>query len=99
MALKITTPVSASALETQLHTGREDSAALTEIRRLLHERTGSDFSAYRAATFQRRVVNRIISTGIGDLERYAQFLRDEPDEAQHLLARITIKVSRFYRHA
>jgi chemotaxis methyl-accepting protein methylase len=66
---------------------------------VVHERTGRDFSGYRVGTTERRIVNRMISAGIGSMEEYLRYLRATPDEAWLLLDRLTIKVSRFYRHA
>jgi chemotaxis protein methyltransferase CheR/two-component system CheB/CheR fusion protein len=65
---------------------------------LVRSRTGVDFSRYRAATVERRIANRMISVGAGSFESYLELLQRSQDEARELLARISIKVSRFYRH-
>jgi chemotaxis protein methyltransferase CheR/two-component system CheB/CheR fusion protein len=65
---------------------------------LVRKRTGVDFSRYRAATVERRIANRMISVGAGSYESYFELLQRSQDEARELLARISIKVSRFYRH-
>ena len=67
---------------------------LAEVRK----RTGMDFSRYRAATVQRRIANRMISLRIASWEDYLALVRSSPDEAERLLERIAIKVSRFYRN-
>lgn len=64
----------------------------------LRARTGMDFSRYRAATVRRRIANRMISLRVGSCEAYLDRLRTRPEEAPALLARIAIKVSRFYRN-
>jgi chemotaxis protein methyltransferase CheR len=66
---------------------------------VLRQRTGVDFSRYRAATVRRRILNRMISVGAESFETYLALLEGSQDEARHLLNRISIKVSRFYRHA
>ncbi len=73
--------------------------ALDEIIALVRARTGVDFSLYRDATIRRRIGNRMISLGAQSLHAYAERLREDMDEAVHLLQRLTIKVSRFYRNA
>lgn len=80
----------------------DDSEANADLQPILGElrrRTGVDFSRYRAATVRRRIQNRMISVGIRTLPEYSAFLAGSPEEATHLLDRIAIKVSRFYRHA
>jgi chemotaxis methyl-accepting protein methylase len=47
----------------------------------------------------RRVVNRMIFVGAQSFEQYLGLLLSDPREALHLLERVTIKVSRFYRNA
>ncbi|HEX7044609.1 MAG TPA: protein-glutamate O-methyltransferase CheR [Burkholderiales bacterium] len=72
---------------------------LATVLDVLRERTGCDFSRYRPATIQRRVRNRMISLGVATLHEYLARLEAVEDEAVHLLARLTIKVSRFYRNS
>lgn len=76
-----------------------DDPAFGEILQLLRERTGTDFAAYRLPTVARRTVNRMISVGAETYADYLQFLREREGEAARLLEHVTIKVSRFYRHA
>jgi chemotaxis methyl-accepting protein methylase len=76
-----------------------DDPAFGEILQLLHERTGTDFSSYRLPTVARRTVNRMISVGATSFSDYLQLLRQREGEAARLLEHVTIKVSRFYRHA
>lgn len=65
---------------------------------VLGRKTGIDFGLYRASTIGRRVRNRMISVGSRTHEEYLARLREDDDEAQRLLQRVTIKVSRFYRN-
>lgn len=76
-----------------------DDPAFCEILQLLRERTGTDFASYRLPTVARRTVNRMISVGAETYADYLQFLRQRDGEAARLLEHVTIKVSRFYRHA
>jgi chemotaxis methyl-accepting protein methylase len=76
-----------------------DDPAFGEILQLLRERTGTDFASYRLPTVARRTVNRMISVGAATYADYLQFLRQRDGEAARLLEHVTIKVSRFYRHA
>lgn len=76
-----------------------DPAAFAMILAELRERTGADFSRYRFPTVARRVWNRMMSAGVTEPRDYLALLRTNGDEAQQLLSRITIKVSRLYRNA
>lgn len=76
-----------------------DDPAFCEILQLLHERTGTDFASYRLPTVARRTLNRMISVGAETFADYLQLLRQREGEAARLLEHVTIKVSRFYRHA
>lgn len=61
--------------------------------------TGLDFSHYREPTMRRRVHNRMMGLGLRTFQQYLERLEREPREAGHLVERLTIKVSRFYRNA
>jgi chemotaxis protein methyltransferase CheR len=71
---------------------------IADILTLVRVRCGIDFSAYREATVDRRIRNRMISVGAETLEEYRRVLEGSEAEAQQLIERITIKVSRFYRN-
>jgi len=76
-----------------------DDPAFGEILQLLREHSGTDFASYRLPTVARRTMNRMISVGAETFADYLQFLRQREGEAARLLEHVTIKVSRFYRHA
>lgn len=76
-----------------------DGPVLEAILALVRQRTGLDFSRYRVATVRRRIQNRMSSLGIPTLAAYLRVLSGPEDEATLLAARMTIKVSRFYRNA
>lgn len=63
------------------------------------ERTAIDFSGYRAATVRRRIQSRMLTLGVDALDQYHARLAASPDEADRLLERLTVQVSRFYRNA
>lgn len=78
-----------------------DGGLQSDFERILavvRERCGVDFRCYRPANVQRRILNRMLSAGVRDSGDYLAMLRQEPDEAGHLLERLTIKVSRFFRN-
>jgi chemotaxis protein methyltransferase CheR len=76
-----------------------ESEKIAAIVSALHGQTGVDFSRYRPATVHRRIRNRMISVGTDCLDAYLSLLARSAEEAGHLLSRISIKVSRFYRNA
>ena len=76
----------------------EDQAAFAAILDILNERCGADFRRYRLATVRRRVLNRMISVRARTFQDYLRLLSASADEPDHLLSRVTIKVSRFYRN-
>ena len=76
-----------------------DDPAFCEIVQLLSEHTGTDFASYRLPTVARRTLNRMTSVGAETFADYLQLLRQREGEAARLLEHVTIKVSRFYRHA
>ncbi len=76
----------------------DDRVALASVLTIVRQRTGADFDGYRPATIGRRVANRMISVGATSLGEYLALLERTPVEAQRLLERLTIKVSRFYRN-
>lgn len=80
------------------HRAALNDAAFRAILEVLHARTGTDFSRYRLPTIARRVMNRMICIGADTFEHYLSLLHASEIEAFHLLERVTIKVSRFYRN-
>jgi chemotaxis methyl-accepting protein methylase len=77
----------------------DDWAQLASALVIVRERTGIDFGVYRRGTLLRRVRNRMTLVHARCLAEYLERLRSEPDEPRALLERLTIKVSRFFRHA
>jgi two-component system CheB/CheR fusion protein len=74
-----------------------EERAIREIFSQLRARTGHDFINYKRSTMSRRLERRVAVHGLPDLQTYAQFLRDNPDEAQALLKDLLISVTNFFR--
>jgi chemotaxis protein methyltransferase CheR/two-component system CheB/CheR fusion protein len=75
-----------------------DKPLIGEMLAIVRLRTGVDFESYREPTLERRIESRMASVGIARREDYLHLLERSEAEAAQLLERITIKVSRFYRH-
>ncbi|HEV2912213.1 MAG TPA: PAS domain S-box protein [Pyrinomonadaceae bacterium] len=71
--------------------------ALRQIFTQLRVRTGHDFSNYKRATVLRRIERRINVNELSDLQAYAHFMRERPEEAQALLKDLLISVTNFFR--
>jgi len=70
------------------------------LRRILAHvrvRTGHDFSHYKRSTVLRRIVRRTQVTRTESLGQYYQYLRENVEEAQALLADLLISVTTFFR--
>jgi chemotaxis methyl-accepting protein methylase len=79
-----------------------DAAELAWLARILgalRDWRGVDFDGYRTSTVLRRVRNRMISARARSMAEYLDRLVRDPREADALLERLTIKVSRFFRDA
>jgi len=75
------------------------SGFIHEVLEVLRAHTGVDFTAYRPAMLERRIVGRMASIHIASEADYLALLRSSAAEPISLLEKITIKVSRLYRHA
>jgi len=76
---------------------RSEEEAWSRIFRLLRGAGGIDFTHYKRSTLERRVARRQGLARIGELERYADFLQDTPDEQRALAHDMLIHVTRFFR--
>ena len=75
----------------------EEPDALRDVLTLLRVRTGHDFSNYKTATVQRRVLRRMNLRNVSTLSSYARLIRQEPDEAVALMKELLISVTNFFR--
>jgi chemotaxis methyl-accepting protein methylase len=72
---------------------------IADVLDILHRRTGVNFASYRPAMLERRIASHFATSGATSSEDYLRQLQGSPAVAFRLLENITIKVSRFYRHA
>ncbi|MBZ6075616.1 CheR family methyltransferase [Microvirga puerhi] len=77
----------------------EVTAALTRVAAILRNATGHDFHGYKQNTFLRRVQRRMQVVQAPDIDAYADFLRNDPSEAQNLFNDLLIGVTQFFRDA
>ncbi len=64
---------------------------------LLHARTGHDFSLYKQNTLRRRIERRMKVNLVKNLDDYAAFLQDHPQEVEALFHELLINVTNFFR--
>jgi two-component system CheB/CheR fusion protein len=76
-----------------------DEELLRRVLAHLRVRTGHDFSKYKQSTVLRRIARRMQVTRTDELKDYYDYLRENPDEAQSLLADLLISVTTFFRDA
>ena len=75
------------------------AGSIARILQLLQNGTGHDFSLYKVNTIFRRIQRRMIMHNIHDIEVYARYLREHPNEVQTLFKELLINVTRFFRDA
>lgn len=68
------------------------------VRDLLFEKRGFDLALYKDRCIKRRIAIRVRALGLSDARAYADVLRRDKDEADALLATLTIHVSQFFRN-
>lgn len=76
----------------------QDTSSYSKILSILNQRTGTDFSPYKAATIGRRLEKRMSSLSINCLDDYLAFLRENPDEHDEMFKTILIGVTSFFRN-
>ena len=75
-------------------------AALSAMRRiaiLLRTKTGNDFSQYKQSTIRRRIERRMVVHNIADMDTYARYLQETPNEVHILFKELLINVTSFFR--
>ena len=75
----------------------EQEQVLGQMLRLLRQKTGVDFRAYKTTTLTRRMQHRMAALQIESVAAYLSALRDRPDEAYALQQAILIGVTSFFR--
>jgi len=74
-----------------------EGSELDKICLLLRSSVGIDFRLYKQATVRRRIARRMALLKIASLNRYAQTLKQNPEEAQALADDVFIHVTSFLR--
>ncbi|HEX2738958.1 MAG TPA: CheR family methyltransferase, partial [Rubrobacter sp.] len=77
----------------------EEQVALNALLEEVRERNGIDFSGYKTPTIMRRLQRRIVATDSASIEGYADYVREHPEEFQHLVSSFLITVTEFFRDA
>jgi two-component system CheB/CheR fusion protein len=90
-------PGSMAGAAERLRTPKTSAGGLAEIFALLREKTGADFSTYKEATVQRRLLRRMTLSKVRDVADYARLLRRQPAEVDALYDDLLIKVTEFFR--
>lgn len=75
-----------------------DDQRTLRVVQLIRQHTGVDFSGYKSGTFKRRLYRRMMLQRLESLERYLNYLENNPDEVQRLYQDILIHVTRFFRN-
>jgi two-component system CheB/CheR fusion protein len=75
----------------------EASEHVAKILHALRTAAGIDFSLYKAGTIQRRMARRMALHKIESLERYAEYVEQNPAEARALGQDILVHVTSFFR--
>jgi two-component system CheB/CheR fusion protein len=74
-----------------------DDDAFRRLLDLVRERSGIDFTSYKAATIVRRMRGRMHATGNATVAAYASLVERDPAEYQRLVGSLLIKVTEFFR--
>ena len=72
-------------------------SAQNKILLILRSGTGHDFSLYKQSTIGRRIDRRMTVHGIYDINAYARYLQENPQEGQLLFKELLINVTSFFR--
>jgi two-component system, chemotaxis family, CheB/CheR fusion protein len=75
----------------------EGETALQTIFILLRTDIGVDFSLYKHATIERRILRRMVLYRLENIEDYVVYLREHTEEVQALYEDILINVTSFFR--
>ncbi|MGH9549157.1 MAG: chemotaxis protein CheB, partial [Terriglobales bacterium] len=73
------------------------TAHLGKIMGQLRRKTGHDFSEYKETTIARRLERRMKVLRIDTVEKYVDFIEQQPDEIDHLFKDLLVGVTQFFR--
>ncbi len=71
--------------------------AIKNIKALVYQSTGVDFTEYKDSTVQRRILRRMSVMGITDIPAYKELLEQTPEEIKSLANDLMIGVTKFFR--
>ncbi len=74
-----------------------DTDSLQKVFTLLRSGTGHDFSLYKKSTILRRLERRTRMHQLSELDKYVEYLQDNPQEVQSLFKELLIGVTKFFR--
>ncbi|QFY42247.1 SAM-dependent methyltransferase [Candidatus Methylospira mobilis] len=74
-------------------------SGIRAILKQLLDFTGHDFSLYKKSTIVRRIERRMHQLHIEDIEVYAHYIEENPDESRNLFKELLINVTGFFRDA
>jgi len=72
-------------------------ATFSKLLAVIRTTKGIDFSQYKAATVERRIMRRIVMSKSSNPEEYLAYLRQTPGETEALFNDLLIKVTEFFR--
>jgi chemotaxis methyl-accepting protein methylase/signal transduction histidine kinase len=73
------------------------TSALKKIIEMLSEKTEIDFFHYKQSSIGRRIAQRIQALKLTDYHQYIEYSNAHPEEFQHLLEKIIVGVTSFFR--
>ncbi|MEY8690022.1 MAG: chemotaxis protein CheB [Leptothrix sp. (in: b-proteobacteria)] len=73
------------------------TSGLNRIIAQLRSATGHDFSQYKQSTVSRRIERRMATHHLDDMEAFALYASEHPDELQALFRELLINVTSFFR--
>ncbi|MCX5994024.1 MAG: SAM-dependent methyltransferase, partial [Chloroflexi bacterium] len=75
------------------------TGALSKVLMRIRSVTGHDFSLYKRSTINRRIERRIAVHGVANINQYARYLQEHPEEVNILFKELLINVTNFFRDA
>ena len=87
-----------SSITSKLENETQINTNLEKIIILINTKTGHDFSNYKKSTMMRRIERRINVHQLGKIEKYIQFLQENPNEIDFLFKELLIGVTSFFRN-
>ncbi len=76
---------------------KNDASSLDTLLKMLSKQTGTDFANYKPSTICRRLEKRLSELDIDGVEKYIEFIHNNPKELDTLFNNILIGVTTFFR--